>query len=64
MSGQREGAGSCPGATETRHEKDAGQPRRLLAAELLGGDREVVIVHRGQDYRLRITSNDKLILTK
>ena len=27
-------------------------------------EREVVIVHRGQEYRLRITKSDKLILTK
>jgi len=26
--------------------------------------REVVIVHHGQEYRLRITKSDKLILTK
>lgn len=28
------------------------------------GRREVVIVHDGSDYRLRVTSNNKLILTK
>lgn len=31
---------------------------------ILGGEREAVIVHNGVRYRLRITSNDKLILTK
>ncbi len=31
---------------------------------LFRGEREVVIVHRGQEYRLRITKADKLILTK
>ena len=38
--------------------------RRLALTVLLGEDREIIIEHRGQDYRLRITSNDKLILTK
>jgi hemin uptake protein HemP len=31
---------------------------------LFRGRREIVIVHRGQEYRLRITRMDKLILTK
>lgn len=39
-------------------------PRRLDSIDLLGGDREVLIVHRGQVYRLRVTKADKLILTK
>jgi hemin uptake protein HemP len=38
--------------------------RRLNVAELLAGDREVILEHGGQDYRLRITANGKLILTK
>jgi hemin uptake protein HemP len=32
--------------------------------ELLGGGKEVIILHAGERYRLRITANDKLILTK
>ena len=39
-------------------------PRRLKVGELLAGDREVILEHDGQDYRLRITANGKLILTK
>ncbi|TAL74766.1 MAG: hemin uptake protein HemP [Rhodanobacter sp.] len=31
---------------------------------LLDGRRELVIRHRGSDYHLRLTRNDKLILTK
>ncbi|BBK33721.1 hemin uptake protein HemP [Stella humosa] len=38
--------------------------RRLDAGHLLGGGRECIIVHGGAEYRLRITSNGKLILTK
>ncbi|QRM29545.1 hemin uptake protein HemP [Microvirga sp. VF16] len=33
-------------------------------ASLVGSGREVVLVHRGERYRLRITANGKLILTK
>jgi hemin uptake protein HemP len=37
---------------------------RLASSEVFRGRREVVIVHRGQEYRLHITKADKLILTK
>ena len=37
---------------------------RVESAALFRRDREVIIVHRGQEYRLRITKSDKLILTK
>jgi hemin uptake protein HemP len=39
-------------------------PARLESATLFGGGREVVIIHQGQEYRLRITRAGKLILTK
>jgi hemin uptake protein HemP len=38
--------------------------RRLSSASLFEGREVVVIVHGGQEYRLRITKADKLILTK
>jgi hemin uptake protein HemP len=38
--------------------------RRVESASLFQRGREVVIVHHGQEYRLRITRSDKLILTK
>lgn len=38
--------------------------RRVESALLFQRGREVIIVHRGQEYRLRITKSDKLILTK
>ncbi|PCI14992.1 MAG: hypothetical protein COB71_00120 [Thiotrichales bacterium] len=38
--------------------------RRLTSDELLAGQRELVIEHHGDEYRLRITSKEKLILTK
>lgn len=38
--------------------------RVLSSAVLLAGARELVIQHSGDDYRLRVTNQDKLILTK
>lgn len=42
----------------------AGGPPRLDSAALFQRAREIAIVHGGQEYRLRITKADKLILTK
>ncbi|WP_082567438.1 hemin uptake protein HemP [Pelomonas sp. Root1217] len=41
-----------------------GQARQIDSATLLGPKGEVLIVHQQQVYRLRITSQGKLILTK
>ncbi len=38
--------------------------RRITTEELLQGANELIIVHRGEEYRLRVTSNGKLILNK
>lgn len=38
--------------------------RRIELQSILGSDREVIICHRAEEYRLRLTSNDKLLLTK
>ena len=38
--------------------------RRIESDVLLQREREIVIVHRGQEYHLRLTRSDKLILTK
>jgi hemin uptake protein HemP len=37
--------------------------RRVQSETLLGARKELVIVHNGRDYRLRLTQNGKLILT-
>jgi hemin uptake protein HemP len=39
-------------------------PRRLASEAVFAGAAEVVICHRGIDYRLRQTALGKLILTK
>ncbi|MBB3227332.1 hemin uptake protein HemP [Luteibacter sp. Sphag1AF] len=38
--------------------------RRIASKNLLEGSRELVIEHQGNEYHLRLTRNDKLILTK
>lgn len=38
-------------------------PLRVDARELFRGQRELLIVHGGREYHLRVTSNGKLILT-
>lgn len=38
--------------------------KRIAIRDLLGGGREAVLLHDGTEYRLRLTSNGKLILTK
>ena len=39
-------------------------PRSVESAALFGGSNELIIIHNGSPYRLRITRQDKLILTK
>jgi hemin uptake protein HemP len=38
--------------------------KRIAVSDLMGGGRETVLLHDGEEYRLRLTSNGKLILTK
>jgi hemin uptake protein HemP len=40
------------------------QRRRISTADLMQGAREVILVHEGEEYVLRITMTGKLILTK
>lgn len=45
----------------------AGTPATVPTVEvasIIGQGREAVILHNGERYRLRVTANDKLILTK
>ena len=53
--------------SRTDRPSEAGAPAEtpvLTSAQLLRGAREITILHAGEVYRLRLTSNDKLILTK
>ena len=40
------------------------RPPRLSTQTLMAGRREIVLLHGLEEYRLRITSTGKLILTK
>ena len=40
------------------------QRRRIMTTDLMQGAREVIIVHEGEEYVLRITKTGKLLLTK
>ena len=53
-----------PGEAAITRETVPREGVRIASAELFRGRREIVIVHRGQEYRLHITKADKLILTK
>ena len=53
-----------PGEVSAAREATPTPAVRIVSTELFRGRREVVIVHRGQEYRLHITKADKLILTK
>lgn len=50
-------------ATATPTTRPATIPR-VNSADLLRGNREIVIEHRGESYRLLRTRNDRLILNK
>ncbi len=52
------------GAAERSRDTAREEPPRMTTAQLFGGVRELIIDHRGDLYRLRITSKGKLILTK
>ena len=45
-------------------EYEASSTRTITSGQLFDGSGEVVILHNGAQYRLRITRQDKLILTK
>lgn len=51
-------------AEEPGHAGKSDTVKQMQVHELMGNDREVIIVHQGEEYRLRLTSNNKLILTK
>jgi hemin uptake protein HemP len=40
-----------------------GDGKRISSAALFGERREIVILHNGREYRLRLTQNDQQILT-
>lgn len=56
---------ACPVCTMATSSVPPSAPlRRVAVRELLAGATEIILVHDGQDYRLRVTRAGKLILTK
>jgi len=49
--------------SDVKRAPETAGPRRVPSRDLFGGSRELVIVHEGRNYFLRITQNGKLILT-
>ena len=50
-------------AATIRTESSSHLPSRIRSEALLGQAKELLIVHNGREYRLRLTQNGKLILT-
>lgn len=44
--------------------KEGSAPRIIPSQELFHGDRTAIIEHAGEQYRLILTKNDKLLLQK
>ena len=57
-----ESTDKTPPETQTAPHRQG--PRTIRSEDLFGSDRMVVIEHGGENYRLTITRNDKLILQK
>ena len=58
------GSSAAPAVEPSPADRQIGAPRTVDSAELFAGGSEVFILHNGVQYRLRITRQDKLILTK
>jgi hemin uptake protein HemP len=61
--------GSMAKTPEPRHAPPASpvscpQRQRITTADLMQGAREIIVLHHGEEYLLRITKTGKLILTK
>ncbi len=50
--------------TDVKVEARAAERKVLRSEELFGASREIMIRHNGQEYRLQVTKNGKLILIK
>lgn len=62
MTPGKDDPGGAPGESDSA--SGAGVPQRLDVQQLLGPAQEVILIHNGEDYRLRVTSKGRLILTK
>lgn len=55
---------TLPSGADKPEGRAAAHPPRLRSADLLQGQRRIVIEHGNASYTLLLTRNDKLILTK
>ena len=55
---------SEPPTHETANQEEEKPPFVIQSPQLFQGRKEILITHEGQFYRLRITRQNKLILTK
>jgi len=54
-----------PGNNGPQNGTESSRSRRTITSlELMGSGTELIIEHAGEEYRLRITKQEKLILTK
>jgi hemin uptake protein HemP len=53
-----------PARPDESSKVDKAAPMRVPLASLLGERTEIILIHNDEEYRLRITSRGKLILTK
>ena len=61
---QSDDAGTSAHARPAANPPDALEDEVLSTEQLFAGRQEIRLLHRGQEYRLRITRLGKLILTK
>jgi hemin uptake protein HemP len=54
---------NTPARLPTSPRQSEGAPQRVSSEKLLGSRGELVILHNGREYRLRLTQSGKLILT-
>ncbi len=60
----RKSAGEAGGKPARPQQTSRADEVILTSSSLMDGQREITIMHSGLRYRLRVTANDKLILTK
>jgi hypothetical protein len=63
MEAVRVKSGAVISGPQLQLEKSPGL-KKIDVVRLLDGQNEVCLVHRGMEYRLRVTSQGKLLLTK
>lgn len=52
------------GSTQTQQILVSNQDARIDSKALFGSHKELIILHNNEEYRLRLTRNQKLLLTK